>query len=161
MLVLPSESHSSHAYKTMTALEFTEILAEELVMNKFDGDLSRPQARSNARLVVQVKPTGAKHILKPFGLKTECGLVKEKGRDRLRRHLVTAVRWVVRNAACALASAVGTSTSAPAASYVDHPIQQGVSLESQGEVPLPSPPAERSRSASRIWRRENKSAQAS
>lgn len=157
MLVLRSESHSTHPYKTMTTREFTEILADELVSNKFDGDLSRPKARASARLAVEAPPAGDQHTLKPFGRKSEYGLLKEGKKDRLHQK-----RCSVCHQKCSYyCSAVGCNKRGVCAGiragnsnerscYEQHLLALGVSLESQSEVPLLSPPppsAKRSRVA--------------
>ena len=73
----------------MTTSEFTEILAEELVMNEFDGVLTRPKVRTAARLAVEAAPVGSRHVLKSFGLLPEFGLLKEDEVDRLHRKRCT------------------------------------------------------------------------
>ena len=132
MLVLRSESHTSHPFKTMTTREFTEILAEDLVMNEFDGVLSRPKKRAAARLAAEAPPVGSRHILKAFGLRSEFGLLMEGDVDRLHQkrcsicqkkcsHYCSALQCLK----CSVCSSGGKRDC-----YVQHLLQKGVSLES-------------------------------
>jgi hypothetical protein len=153
MLVLRSESHSTHPFKTMSTRQFTEILAEELVMNTFDGSLSRPKARASARLAVEAPAGGTEHSLQPFGRKSEYGLLRQGGKDRLHRkrccickkktsYFCTAV-GCEKCGVCALARGGDAKVRD---CYAQHLIQRGVSLETQREVPLLSPePSKRRR----------------
>ena len=145
MLVLRSESHSEHQYKSMSTREFTEILADELVMNKFDGDLSRPKARASARLAVEPPSAGPQHILKPFGKRSEFGLLKPGEKDRLHQRTCSVCPKKTSYYCSALGCRqCGVCRSSHGATQRDcysvHLLQQGVSLESQAPLGLSSPP---------------------
>ena len=152
MLVLRNESHSTHPNKTMSTREFTEILADDLVMNTFDGNLSRPKARTAARLAVEAPPAGVQHILQSFGLKSEFRLLKAGQPDRLHRRRCTICHKKTSyycSAAPCLKCAVcrgsrsGSGDHGERDCYVEHLKRQGVSLESQTESSLTSPVAQK------------------
>ena len=132
MLVLRAESHSRHEYKTMSTRRFTEILAEDLIMNTFDGALSRPKPRSSSRLVLEAPPVGSMHILKQFGLRSEFGLSKEGEADRLHRKRCSVCSKKCAHycgAVCCNQRAICLGGRGDRGCYTEHLQQQGVSLE--------------------------------
>ena len=153
MLVLRSESHSTHPYKTISTRAFTEILAEDLIMNQFDGKLSRPKPRAAARLAVEAPPGGVQHTLKQFGYKSAFGLLQEGKRDRLhqKRCIICKKKTTYYCTAaacreCAVCRATGSRSGdhTERDCYVEHLKRSGVSLESQTEFAVFSPaPAKR------------------
>ncbi len=133
MLVLRSESHTSHPFKTMTTKEFTEILAEDLVMNEFDGVLSRPKPRTAVRLAKEAPPVGSQHILKSFGLKSEYGLLKVGDVDRLHRKRCSICKKKCSTycgAISCLKCALCSSDREGRGCYLEHLDRNGVSIES-------------------------------
>lgn len=144
MLVLRSESHSEHPYKSMSTREFTEILADELVMNKFDGEVSRPKARASARLAVESPPTGPQHILKAFGFRSALGLLKDGQKDRLHQRTCSIclkkTSYYCSAVGCRQCGVCRSSNGTDERNcYREHLLRQGVSLESQAPLALSSP----------------------
>lgn len=86
-LAVTAHSHPGHEVRSMTTKDFAERLAEELVDNKLDGDLSRPNIRRKrpvtAAAISSLPVEGPVHVLKSMGRYSDVRRLKEGERDAL------------------------------------------------------------------------------